>query len=134
MGITPIKPTGTVKDAFDVESVGTFEDLPSKTEELTEVPTSGNRLSKKELLVESVESFDKSELNKTETREPCSGSEIAKMEINLKSINDEVEKFDMEGLKETDTKEPISPAELAKNESNLRSLNKEVENFEKSEL
>jgi len=132
--ITPIKPTGTVKDAFDVESVGTFEDVPSKTEELTEVPTSGIELSKNELLVESVESFDKSELNKTETREPCSGSEIAKMEINLKSINDEVEKFDMEGLKETDTKEPISPAELAKNESNLRSLNKEVENFEKSEL
>merc|ERR1712128_117972 len=68
-------------------------------------PLSGAELLKQELLVESVETFDKSVLNKTETQAPLSGPELAKKEIDLKSINDEVEKFDKSDLKETEVED-----------------------------
>jgi len=116
--ITPIKPSGTIRDSPVIETIGTFEDVKTKSNLMGDIqnfaeesvltpvkssePLSGAELLKQELLVESVETFDKTVLNKTETQEPLSGPELAKKEIDLKSINDEVEKFDKSELKETE--------------------------------
>merc|ERR1719431_1066399 len=119
--ITPIKPSGTIRESPVVETIGTFENGKTKSDLMEEVhnfaedsaltpvkspePLSGAELLKQELLVESVETFDKSVLNKTETQEPLSGPELAKKELDLKSINDEVENFDKSELKETEADE-----------------------------
>lgn len=119
--ITPIKPSGTIRDSPVVETIGTFEDVKTKSNLLEDIqnfaeesvltpvkssePLSGVELLKQELLVESVETFDKTVLNKTETQEPLSGPELAKKELDLKSINDEVEQFDKSDLKETEVED-----------------------------
>merc|ERR1711892_1340959 len=119
--ITPIKPSGTIRASPVIETIGTFEDVKTKSNIMDDIqnfaeesvltpvkssePLSGAELLKQELLVESVETFDKSVLNKTETQEPLSGPELAKKEIDLKSINDEVEKFDKSDLKETEVED-----------------------------
>merc|ERR1711892_696047 len=119
--ITPIKPSGTIRDSPVIETIGTFEDVKTKSNLMDDIqnfaeesvltpvkssePLSGAELLKQELLVESVGTFDKSVLNKTETQEPLSGPELAKKEIDLKSINDEVEKFDKSDLKETEVED-----------------------------
>jgi len=119
--ITSIKPSGTIRDSPIVETIGTFDNVKTKNDLMEEVhnfaedseltpvkssePLSGAELLKQELLVESVETFDKSLLNKTETQEPLSGPELVKKELDLKSINDEVEKFDKSALKETEAED-----------------------------
>merc|ERR1711892_1565194 len=119
--ITPIKPSGTIRDSPEIETIGTFEDVKTKSNLMDDIqnfaeesvltpvkssePLSGAEILKQELLVESVETFDKSVLNKTETQEPLSGPELAKKELDLKSINDEVEKFDKSDLKETEVED-----------------------------
>lgn len=115
--ITPIKPTGTSRDSPVTETIGTIQDVKPSSDLLKDInnfaeesvlspvkapePLSGVELLKQELLVESVETFDKTALTKTETQEPLSGHELAKKELDLKSINDEVEQFDKSELKET---------------------------------
>merc|ERR1719309_983153 len=119
--ITPIKPSGTIRESPVVETIGTFENVKTKSDLMEEVhnfaedsaltpvkspePLSGAELLKQELLVESVETFDKSVLNKTETQEPLSGPELVKKELDLKSINDEVQHFDKSALKETEAED-----------------------------
>merc|ERR1711892_689201 len=115
--ITPIKPSGTIRDSPVIETIGTFEDVKTKSNLMDDIqnfaeesvltpvkssePLSGAELLKQELLVESVGTFDKSVLNKTETQEPLFSPELTKKEIDLKSINDEIDKFDKSDLKET---------------------------------
>jgi len=119
--ITPIKPTGTISDTPVVETIGTFEDVKKKTDLLGDIqnfaeesvltpvkspePLSGVDLLKQELVVGSLETFDKTVLKKTDTQEPLSGHELAKKELDLKSINDEVEQFKKSDLKETEMEE-----------------------------
>merc|ERR1711892_722808 len=119
--ITPIKPSGTIRDSPVIETIGTFEDVKTKSNLMDDIqnfaeesvltpvkssePLSGAELLKQELLVESVGTFDKSVLNKTETQEPLFSPELTKKEIDLKSINDEVEKFDKSDLKETEVED-----------------------------
>lgn len=119
--ITPIKPTGTIKDNAAIETIGTLEDVKNNTELLKDIqnfaeesvltpvkssePLSGVELLKQELLVESVETFDKTALKQTDTQEPLSGHEFAKKEQDQKSINEEVAKFDKSYLKETEIEE-----------------------------
>merc|ERR1719309_698777 len=119
--ITPIKPSGTIRESPVVETIGTFENGKTKSDLMEEVhnfaedsaltpvkspePLSGAELLKQELLVESLETFDKSVLNKTETQEPLSGPELVKKELDLKSINDEVQHFDKSALKETEAED-----------------------------
>jgi len=119
--IKPIKPTGTITETPVVETIGTFEDVTTNTEIsediqsfATESVTLPEKLSdsvggvealKPELPVESVEAFDKNELEKTDNNKPLSGLDLVKQELDLKSINDEVENFDKSGLKETEIEE-----------------------------
>lgn len=144
--IKPIKPTGSIKAAPIIENIGTFEDVKTKTNLLEDIqnfaeesvltpvkspePLSGVDLLKQELLVESVETFDKTVLKKTDTQEPLSGGDLLKQELLVESL----ETFDKTVLKKTDTQEPLSGSELAKKELDLKSINDEVETFDKSDL
>merc|ERR1711892_667929 len=101
--ITPIKPSGTIRDSPVIETIGTFEDVKTKSNLMDDIqnfaeesvltpvkslePLSGAELLKQELLVESVGTFDKSVLNKTETQEPLSGPELAMKETEVEDIN-----------------------------------------------
>jgi len=103
-------------------------------------PVSGTELMKQELghaaIVKSVETFEKTELKKTETREPISGEELLKQELGHHALVEGVENFERTELKQTEVVEKsiLPDAQTLKEEKDKFDLLKGVEDFETSDL
>lgn len=103
-------------------------------------PVSASELMKQELghaaIVKSVETFEKTELKKTETREPISGEELLKQEMGHHALVEGVENFERTELKQTDVVEKsiLPDAQTLKEEKDKFDLLKGVEDFETSDL
>ena len=76
-----VAPTVTLKSDL-LPDIETFEPDHGLNAVKTPEPMGGAELLKQELVVDSVESYDKSALKKTETNEPLTGLEMAKNEMN----------------------------------------------------
>jgi len=103
-------------------------------------PVSGTELMKQELghaaIVKSVETFEKTELKKTETREPISGEELLKQELGHHALVEGVENFERTELKQTEVVEKsiLPDAQTLREEKDKFDLLKGVEDFETSDL
>lgn len=76
------------------------------------------------------------QLKHTKTREPLSGEELAKTEINQKGIKKEVSDFDKATLKhaETEEKNPLPDKEAIGQEAEFLKFKDGIEHFDKDKL
>jgi len=111
--ISPLKPTGNLI----MKTIGLISDASSNI--ISDMLSGDNSVESlsgsstvQEMVVKDVQTFDKTELRKTDTQEPMSGSEMFKKEMEAKSLNEEVNKFDKSELKVTQiTEKNILPGE-----------------------
>merc|ERR1740129_794247 len=87
-------------------------------------------------IVKSVETFEKTELKKTETREPITGGEMLKQELGHHALVEGVENFERTELKQTQVNEKsvLPDAQTLKEEREKFDLLKGVEDFEPAGL
>jgi len=86
-------------------------------------------------LIGGIESFDQSNLSSVITKEPLSGAELLKQELNVKAVKEGVEKFDSSELKPTIIEEKSwlpSETEVKEEKSKAHHL-EEIQNFKKDE-
>jgi len=101
--ITPLKP-GSVVQEIVVSKENLIESAPVPCVDLmADEPVKDVAMSEanKIELIGGIESFDSSSLAPVLTKEPLSGADLVKQELNVKAVNEEVESFDSRELKET---------------------------------
>jgi len=87
-------------------------------------------------IIKGVEGFTSDKLNPVKTREPLSGAEVAKNELDRQKAADAVKDFDKSQLKHADTQEKNSlpDSENIKAESEHIKFKEGIETFEKEKL
>merc|ERR1711892_757016 len=149
--ITPTKPSGTIRDSPVIETIGTFEDVKTKSNLMDDIQNfaeesvltpvkssehlSGAELLKQELLVESVGMFDKSVLKETEVEDiNVYKQAVIEQEKPRVELIGGIENFDVDNLQPVKTNEPLSGADLLKQELTHKAVHSDLENFDVDNL